>query len=66
MAGFCRFDNYLLSKKDFEQYEELLDLAMIKPEEIYLFSKAGFSEDVRKIAREMTGVKITLVGLEDL
>ncbi len=68
LAGFCRFDNYLMSKKDFEQYQELLTLAMLSPQEIYLFSKAGFSEEVRRLAKEGsgTGIKITLVGLEDL
>lgn len=68
LAGFCRFDNYLMSKKDYEQYQELLSLAMLKPQEIYLFSKAGFSEDVRRIAKEESNaeIRITLVGLEDL
>lgn len=66
LVGFCRFDNYLMSKKDYEQYQELLALAMLKPQEMYLFSKAGFSEDVRRAAREEADIKITLVGLEDL
>lgn len=68
LVGFCRFDNYLMTKKDYEQYRELLSLAMLSPQEIYLFSKAGFAEELRRMVREESGngVKITLVGLEDL
>ncbi|MBE5950006.1 MAG: ATP-binding protein [Lachnospiraceae bacterium] len=68
LVGFCRFDNYLMTKKDYNQYKELLSLALLQPKEMYLFSKAGFAEELRRMVREESGdgVKITLVGLEDL
>ena len=68
LVGFCRFDNYLMSKKDYEQYRELCELALMNPKEIYLFSKGGFSEELRRIAKEeaANGIRVQLVGLEDL
>lgn len=68
LVGFCRFDNYLMTKKDYDQYKELLSLALLQPKEIYLFSKAGFAEELRRLVREEAGNggNITLVGLEDL
>ena len=68
LAGFCKFDNYLMSRKDFNEYQELLELALIKPTEMYLFSKAGFSEELRKMTAELStnGTKIVLVGLDEL
>ena len=70
LTGFCRFDNRMMTVKDFMQYKELLELAMLLPQEIYLFSKAGFAEELRKKAeagsKGLENCKINLVGLEDL
>ncbi len=70
LTGFCRFDNRMMTLKDLSQYKELLELAMLTPKELYLFSKAGFTEELRqKIAAGSKGLencKISLVGLEDL
>lgn len=68
LAGFCRFDNHQLTVKDFVQYKELLELALLKPQELYLFSKAGFSAELRQKAEQdaLPGCSIHLVGLEDL
>ena len=66
LAGFCRFDNTMVSKAEMEGYRELLELAMLHPQELYLFSKAGFSDEVRKMAETEQEVQLVLVGLEDL
>ncbi len=67
LAGFCRFDNKMMTVKDFSQYKELLELALLTPKELYLFSKAGFTEELRqKTAGGFRGCSVILVGLEDL
>ena len=70
MAGFCRFDSRMMTLKDFSKYKELLELAMLEPQELYLFSKAGFTEELRERAeagsKDLENCKIILVGLEDL
>ena len=70
MAGFCRFDSRMMTLKDFSQYKELLELALLAPQELYLFSKAGFTEELREKAKTgskgLNNCKIILVGLEDL
>ena len=67
LTGFCRFDSKMMTIKDLSQYKELLELALLKPQEIYLFSKAGFTEELRqRIANGVNGSKVVLVGLEDL
>ena len=70
LAGFCRFDSKMMTIKDLSLYKELLELALLVPQEIYLFSKAGFTEELReKAAKGSKGLencKINLVGLEDL
>ncbi len=67
LAGFCRFDSRMMTAKDFSSYKELLELALLAPRELYLFSKAGFTEELRqKTEQGWNGCKVTLVGLEDL
>ena len=70
LAGFCRFDSRMMTVKDFTQYKDLLELALLKPQELYLFSKAGFTDELRQKAKEgskgLENCKIILVGLEDL
>lgn len=67
LAGFCRFDGKMMTGKDISQYKDLLELALLTPQELYLFSKAGFTEELRqKTADGYHGVKVILVGLEDL
>ena len=70
MAGFCRFDSRMMTVKDFSKYKELLEMAMLEPQELYLFSKAGFTEELRERAeagsKDLENCKIILVGLEDL
>lgn len=68
LIGFCRFDSRMMTSKDMKQYKELMELAKLAPKELYLFSKAGFSEELRqKIeAGYMKDCKVTPVGLEDL
>lgn len=48
LAGFCRFDSRMMTVKDFSGFKELLELAMLVPQELYLFSKAGFTEELRQ------------------
>ena len=70
LAGFCRFDSRMMTLKDFSRYKELLELASLKPQELFLFSKAGFTEELRQKAESgskgLENCKIILVGLEDL
>lgn len=70
LAGFCRFDSKMMTGKDLSLYKELLELALLKPQELYLFSKAGFTEELRqKVENGSKGLencKVVLVGLEDL
>ena len=70
LAGFCRFDSRMMTVKDVSGYKELLESAMLKPQELYLFSKAGFTEELRAKAengiRGLENCKVVLVGLEDL
>jgi len=70
LTGFCRFDSHMMNLKDFIQYKELLELAMLAPQELYLFSKAGFTEELRQKvdagSKGLENCKINLVGLEDL
>ncbi len=68
LAGFCRFDNHMMTWKDMKQYKELLELALLKPKELYLFSKAGFTEELRKKIENgcLEGCTVIPVGLEDL
>ena len=63
LVGFCRFDNHMVSQKDYDSYLELLDFAALKPQECYLFSKAGFTGELQSFAE---GKNLHLVGLEDL
>jgi len=70
LAGFCRFDSRMMNVKDLSWYKELLELAMLIPKELYLFSKAGFTEELRQKvnagSKGLENCKINLVGLEDL
>ena len=68
LAGFCRFDSRMMTVKDLSGYKELLELALITPQELYLFSKAGFTEELRQKTANgiLSGCKVILVGLEDL
>ncbi len=67
LAGFCRFDGKMMTAKDLVQYRELLEMALLVPQELYLFSKSGFTEELRqKTAEGYRGSKVILVGLEDL
>lgn len=70
LAGFCRFDGRMMNGKDLSLYKELLELAMMVPQELYLFSKAGFTEELRQKvlagSKGLENCKINLVGLEDL
>ena len=70
LVGFCRFDSKMMTIKDLSRYKELMELALLVPQELYLFSKAGFTEELRrKIESGSKGLehcKIVLVGLEDL
>ncbi len=67
LAGFCRFDGKMMTGKDWSQYKELLELALLSPQELYLFSKAGFTEELRqKTAGGYKDSRVFLVGLEDL
>ncbi len=68
LAGFCRFDSRMMTAKDLSQYKDLLELALLNPKELYLFSKAGFTEELRQKTANgiLSGCKVVLVGLEDL
>ena len=70
LTGFCRFDSKMMTVKDYSLYKELLELALLSPQEMYLFSKAGFTEELRqRIAdgtKSLPNCNIILVGLEDL
>lgn len=68
LAGFCRFDSRKMTVKDFSGYKELLALAMLQPQELYLFSRAGFTEELRQKTADgrQNGCRVVLVGLEDL
>ena len=68
LIGFCRFDSRMMTGKDMKQYKELLELAQLAPKELYLFSKAGFSEELRQKIENgyMKDCKVIPVGLEDL
>ncbi|MGN0506618.1 MAG: ATP-binding protein [Lachnospiraceae bacterium] len=63
LVGFCRFDNRQVTKQDYEGYMELLDFATLVPQEVYIFSKAGFEGELKNFA---AGKELHLVGLEDL
>lgn len=63
LVGFCRFDNHMVSRKDYDSCMELLRLAALAPQEYYLFSKAGFTGELQSFAE---GKNLHLVGLEDL
>ena len=68
LIGFCRFDSRMMTGKDIKQYKELLELAKLAPKELYLFSKAGFSEELRQKIEKgcLKECKVIPVGLEDL
>jgi len=68
LTGFCRFDNRMMTWKDMKQYKELLELAQLNPTELYLFSKAGFSEELKQKIEVgcAKDCKIIPVELEDL
>lgn len=70
LTGFCRFDSKMMTAKDLSLYKELLELALLKPQELYLFSKAGFTEELRQRiesgSKGLENCKVVLVGLEDL
>ena len=70
LAGFCRFDSRMMTIKDVSGYKELLELALLKPQELYLFSKSGFTEELRQRVAEgikdLEDCRIVLVSLEDL
>lgn len=63
LVGFCRFDQKMVTVENYEEYLELLDLAMLKPQEFYIFSKTGFEEELEQLAEKEN---IQLVRLEDL
>ncbi len=68
LAGFCQFESRMMTGKDLSAYKDLLELALLQPKELYLFSKAGFSEELRKRVENgsVKNCKVVLVGLEDL
>lgn len=63
LAGFCRFDSHPMTLWDYEEYQKLLELANLKPREIYLFSKSGFDGELKNLS---AGSELTLVGLDEL
>ena len=67
LAGFCRFDHRKVSPEDLEEYQELLALAQLVPTELYLFSKEGFTDELKAMPKQLeNGAHLALVGLEDL
>lgn len=68
LVGFCRFDSRMMTGKELKLYKELLELAQLQPKELYLFSKAGFSEELRQKLKDgyWKDCKVIPVGLEDL
>lgn len=67
LAGFCQFGEYAMSELHLEQYKELMELALISPKELVLFSKTGFSEEIRQNTDNLIpGCKVSLVELADL
>ena len=68
LAGFCRFDSRMMSWKDMKKYKELLELAQLMPTELYLFSRTGFSEELKQKIEAgcVKNCKVITVGLEDL
>ncbi|MCR5154239.1 MAG: ATP-binding protein [Lachnospiraceae bacterium] len=63
LVGFCRFDSKRVTVSDFADYEELIHSAMIEPEEIYVFSKTGFSADFNIFAKRQGVVPVELSDL---
>lgn len=63
LVGFCCFDSHMVSQNDYEAYLELVKFAALRPQEYYIFSKAGFTGELQSFAE---GKNLHLVGLEDL
>ena len=67
LAGFCRFDHIEMSLEELKEYLELTELARLAPTEIFLFSRGGFTEEVKQKKRTLEqGCRLVLIGLEDL
>ncbi|HWT27630.1 MAG TPA: ATP-binding protein [Mobilitalea sp.] len=64
LVGKCLFTDRKMESEDYEKLLSLSEEAGLKPEFIYLFSKSGFSDELRNYTKENSNVII--VGLEDL
>ncbi len=67
LAGFCQFGDYRMSESHIGQYKELLELALVKPKELVLFSRAGFEPELKqKKDTLISDCKVSFVELADL
>lgn len=64
LIGLCLWTEEEADRKDLDVLIKLANDAKITPDYCYLFSKGGFTVELRQLAKEKNTVK--LIGLEDL
>lgn len=64
LVGKCIWEDRAAKPEDYEVLQDLSIEACIKPETYYLFSKKGFTEEFKKMAKNLGVVK--LVSLDEL
>ena len=63
-VGQCKWNQNPLGEEDFELLLELVKQAEVEPDDYYLFSKNGFTNNLEVIAKGMNNLSLT--ALEDL
>ncbi len=63
IVAFCSFKSAPMNNAELRKYRELLKIAGLNAEEIYIFAKAGFGQDIKMTAAYD---KIRLINMDEL
>ncbi len=64
LVGSCHFEARITEPKEYLELLALAEEAKVSPDYCYLFSRKGFSEELKKMAADRKD--LNLIGLEDL
>jgi hypothetical protein len=64
LVGSCHFEDRITGPEEYSTLHTLADEAKVGADYCYLFSRKGFSEELKKMAADRKN--LNLIGLEDL
>jgi AAA+ ATPase superfamily predicted ATPase len=64
LVGSCHFEDCITEPEEYSTLLALADEAKVSPDYCYLFSRKGFSEELKRMAADRKN--LNLIGLEDL